>query len=134
MRKLTLFIVFALLGTGLFAQNQGNTRKEGPSLPYRACSIFTPNAFTPNSDGVNDEFKLGVPESCEVIQFSLQVFDRWGRIVFETKDVYNSWDGNYDGQKVGEGVYLWRFTATLRNLDKQEISEVEKKGTVILIR
>ncbi|MES2133745.1 MAG: PKD domain-containing protein [Bacteroidota bacterium] len=70
--------------------------------------IYVPNAFTPNSDGVNDGFKaLGVG----IEAFKMQIFDRWGKMIFETDDIDNAWDGS-----VGRGnesdakqeVYVWK--------------------------
>ena len=131
MRKLFLLLVFILFGAGAEIMAQQPNQSLGAN---GGCTIFTPNAFTPNGDGKNDLFKLTVPENCEVIKFSMQIFDRWGRRVFTTDDVFESWDGTFDGQILEEGVYLWYYTATLRKVNDPEVNEQEKRGTAILIR
>ncbi|MES2514553.1 MAG: PKD domain-containing protein [Bacteroidota bacterium] len=78
-----------------------------------AYTIYIPNAFTPNSDGLNDGFKaVGVGIS----QFKLQVFDRWGALVFETTDINNAWDGSIKGkgdmESTKQEVYVWKAQVT----------------------
>ncbi len=73
------------------------------------CSdILLPTAFTPNGDGLNDRFGISNPFAAgEILVF--QVFDRWGNIVFETRDPLDRWDGRYKGQDVNPGTYLYRI-------------------------
>ena len=78
-----------------------------------AYVLYIPNAFTPNSDGLNDGFKaIGVG----VAQFNLQVFDRWGALIFETNDINNSWDGSVKGKGDAESskqdIYVWKAQVT----------------------
>lgn len=78
-----------------------------------AYVIYVPNAFTPNSDGTNDGFKaVGVG----IAQFKLQVFDRWGALVFETDDINKAWDGSVKGKGDSEStkqeVYVWKAQVT----------------------
>ena len=73
-----------------------------------------PNAITPDGDLVNDVFK--VEASCPVIDFHLEIFDRWGRIVFESHDASMHWqagyegNGTYAGYFVQDAVYHYRLT------------------------
>jgi gliding motility-associated-like protein len=74
-----------------------------------AYTIYIPNAFTPNSDGVNDGFKaVGVG----IAQFKMQVFDRWGALIFESNDINTGWDGSVNGkgnsETTKEEVYVWK--------------------------
>lgn len=74
-----------------------------------AYVIYVPNAFTPNSDGLNDGFKaVGVG----ITEFKLQVFDRWGALVFESNDINKSWDGSINGkgdyESTKQEVYVWK--------------------------
>jgi gliding motility-associated-like protein len=74
-----------------------------------AYALYIPNAFTPNSDGLNDGFKaLGVG----IEEFKLQVFDRWGALVFESDDINKGWDGSVNGKGDMESskqeVYVWK--------------------------
>jgi gliding motility-associated-like protein len=71
-------------------------------------SIFIPNAFTPNSNGLNDVFK---PALYGVIEYEMLIFDRWGNQIFRTTDMNEGWNGCYNG--VGEvlmqDVYVYRI-------------------------
>ena len=55
------------------------------------CSIFIPNSFTPDGDGANDRFQIHY--SCEFIKYDLNVFDRWGNIVFHASNPAHQWTG-----------------------------------------
>ncbi len=74
-----------------------------------AYTIYIPNAFTPNSDGLNDGFKA---EGVGIAQFKLQVFDRWGKLIFESDDINKGWDGSVNGKGGAESskqdVYVWK--------------------------
>ena len=88
--------------------------------------IAVPTAFTPNGDGVNDIFRVfgyGVKE------FHLQIFNRWGELVFETYDIEEGWDGTHRGKPQPSGTYAYYVRAVMAN------GEVfEQKGSVTLIR
>jgi len=100
---------------------------------YDTVTIFVhqtiPNAFTPNNDGKNDRFKiLGLPAE-NITQFNLQIFDRWGQIVFETTDIESSWDGSCKGKSCPAEVYNWLvFYQTSKK------TRISNKGQVMLIR
>ena len=56
------------------------------------CPIVIPNVFTPNQDGVNDTFEIGaLPQNCR-----LYVYDRWGRLIFESVNYKNEWQGEVE--------------------------------------
>ena len=57
------------------------------------CNLYVPNSFTPNGDTKNDVFKASYGDN--VTQFHLQVFNRYGQIIFETKDKNKGWDGTF---------------------------------------
>jgi gliding motility-associated-like protein len=74
-----------------------------------AYTIYIPNAFTPNNDGLNDGFKaVGIG----IAQFKLQIFDRWGKLIFESDDINKGWDGSVNGKGDAEStksdVYVWK--------------------------
>ncbi len=72
-------------------------------------TLFVPNTFTPNDDGVNDLFgALG----SEIETFTLLVFDRWGELIFRTDDIDGRWDGTYKGHDSPIDTYVWRVDAT----------------------
>lgn len=77
------------------------------------ATFYAPNAFTPNNDGYNDEFRvygLGLEKGF----FEMQIFSRWGDLVFTTNNYEGGWDGKYQnsGTLCPEGVYVWRVTYT----------------------
>jgi gliding motility-associated-like protein len=78
-----------------------------------AYALYIPNAFTPNSDGLNDGFKaLGIG----IAQFKLQIFDRWGVLIFESDDINRAWDGSVNGKgdydSTKDDVYVWKAEVT----------------------
>lgn len=70
-------------------------------------SYFLPNAFTPNNDSKNDEF-IGVGEYEGIHDFEMTIWNRWGEMVFITKDPYTGWNGrkNNQGEMSPNGVYI----------------------------
>jgi gliding motility-associated-like protein len=89
--------------------------------------ILLPNAFTPDGDGLNDVFKaIGRPD--KLTSFSMKIFNRWGQMVFETKDITLGWDGTYQGKPAPAGTYVFRveYSISSRSFDTS--------GTVVLIR
>ncbi len=68
--------------------------------------IFIPNAFSPNGDGINEEFVLS-GNACNPNDY-LRIFNRWGEIVFETRSPFTEfWDGTNNGEKPKEDVYTY---------------------------
>ncbi|TVR75921.1 MAG: hypothetical protein EA409_13975 [Saprospirales bacterium] len=80
--------------------------EEGQSL-----NVFIPNAFSPNSDGVNDLFQPYFDPFIEIIEYSLIVMDRWGNKVFESFDPEQAWDGNIKAHKADSNLFLWLLQA-----------------------
>ncbi|MFT5513721.1 MAG: gliding motility-associated-like protein [Bacteroidia bacterium] len=70
-----------------------------------------PTGFSPNSDGLNDVFK---PTLVNYQDYTLSVYNRWGEEMFRTEDVNQGWDGEYNGETVPNGIYLYsiRFMTT----------------------
>ncbi len=73
-------------------------------------AIFLPNAFTPNDDGVNDQF---TPSSVDVEKFRMDIFNRWGEVIFVTTNVRNGWDGSVNGTIAQIDVYVYKISYTL---------------------
>ncbi|MEZ4985569.1 MAG: gliding motility-associated C-terminal domain-containing protein [Saprospiraceae bacterium] len=93
---------------------------------------YIPNIFSPNDDGFNDGFTIFGGPGLERIE-KLQVFSRWGSLVFETTDIVPNtellgWDGRFNGELVNPGVFV--YVAQLRFVD-QETIQVEGDVTVI---
>lgn len=92
------------------------------------ASFFVPNAFTPNKDGLNDCFGVGYWSPTD--EFELSVYNRWGQLVFFTKDQTRCWDGNFKGLAQPSGVFVYQIKAK----SPCSTEKVYKKGTVVLIR
>jgi gliding motility-associated-like protein len=68
--------------------------------------IFVPSAFSPNEDGHNDILQI---YGSSITSFEIDIFDRWGEIIFISHDIKYSWDGNYRSKPVEEGEYAWKI-------------------------
>ena len=70
-----------------------------------ACDTEIPNVFSPNSDGTNDFFRIpgieGFPNS------RLEIYNRWGSVVFQDQDYKGGWDGRINGTPVSDGSYFY---------------------------
>ena len=69
-------------------------------------SLYVPNTFTPNGDGINDRFIPIVRDAADRDQ-SFLVFDRWGQIIYSSNDLGKGWDGSVDGEEPKTDVYVW---------------------------
>ena len=75
--------------------------------------FYVPNAFTPNSNGNNDVF-FPVGQGLDWSSFHMMIFDRWGNLIYETKDITKGWDGRSNGGKniAQADVYVWSIEVT----------------------
>lgn len=88
--------------------------------------LEVPTAFTPNSDGLNDEFTVLAKY---LTTYMMRVYDRWGTLIFQTPDPNVSWDGKYDSQHLPMGTYVW-----VANFSDVFNKTYRKQGSVTLIR
>lgn len=95
-----------------------------------SCNITIPNAFTPNKDQVNDQF--GIISDCELLDFQLKIYNRWGQEVFKTNDYTSGWDGTFNGKNQPSDVYVFQYQFRWNKGTKQNL-QVER-GDVTLIR
>ncbi len=91
-------------------------------------TFYVPNSFSPNGDHLNDIFS---GKGLEITEYSMQIFDRWGEIIFETSDLEKGWDGTAKGgsEISQEGVYVYKIK--LRDFERKEHNYV---GNVNLIK
>ena len=71
-------------------------------------TFYIPNAFTPNSDGLNDTFQpkgSGFKSS----EYKMQVFNRWGELIYETSEFMKGWDGYHGNELSEQGIYTYRI-------------------------
>jgi gliding motility-associated-like protein len=98
------------------------------------CSNYRlPNVFTPNQDGFNELF-VPFPEYTSVERISLQIFNRWGRIVFETEDPEINWDGKNmnTNRDCPEGVYF--YVCDVFEIGLEGITKRTLTGSVTILR
>ena len=109
--------------------NESGCRDSGTvkiKLIHRS-NIFVPNAFSPNGDGINDEFRI-YNFMNEKLQ-SFLVYNRYGQLVFKTIDAKKGWDGTQNNKPVDAGVYFYYISIKTTN-------GIEKvyKGDITLVR
>ena len=93
------------------------------------CHFFAPNAFSPNGDGYNDYFSIML--QCEIISYKMSIYDRWGGLVFMTKDVSEKWDGSIGNAMAPEGVYIWQLQINYEHFG--ELKTENKAGSITLL-
>lgn len=144
--KHLLFSILCLLLIGTFGVGQTSAQNPQDNKIYRVTaikrgdstitstsnhtelvpplSIYIPNAFTPNGDGMNDTFGV---KGEGIRNFHLLVYDRWGAVIYECTNPKQQWDGIYKGRPVEQGTYVYQVFAS-------GLSEPSKTGAVTLIR
>jgi gliding motility-associated-like protein len=114
---------------------RGSCRTSGQSLVdasrcdstcYYATAV--PDAFSPNDDHKNDEFK--VIYSCPVYSFSITISDRWGQTLYQSADIDKGWDGTFQGIPQPQGTYMW-FVCVKESPQRNAIC---RSGTLNLFR
>jgi len=93
-----------------------------------SCTLYIPNVFSPGNGGINETFEV-FPD-CELVYFSMKIFNRWGQQIFESKDVEDEWDGTLNGQPLPQDVYVYKFEYSF----DQERGYGSKIATVTLLR
>ncbi|WP_020538987.1 gliding motility-associated C-terminal domain-containing protein [Lewinella cohaerens] len=96
--------------------------------------IFVPNIFSPNDDGYNDYFFLQTDGNTIEEINSLQIFERWGSMVWETKNIQPDepmlgWDGKQSGRPLNPAVFVWFAEIKLKSGEK-----IIEKGEITLIK
>jgi gliding motility-associated-like protein len=91
--------------------------------------FYIPTAFSPNGDGLNDEFKP-ILEGVDLSLYKMRIFNRWGELIFESNNTDIGWNGTYKGTMAQEGVYIWKIEA------KETHSPIihRKDGAITLIK
>jgi gliding motility-associated-like protein len=88
--------------------------------PYTV--LFIPNTFTPNGDDHNELFLIS---GVNIKTFNIQIYNRWGELMFMSESIYKSWDGTFANNKVQEGSYYYQIEVEGND------GKIFKKGGVI---
>jgi gliding motility-associated-like protein len=91
---------------------------------------YVPNTFTPDGDECNNVFKPIFTSGFDPASYHLFIFNRWGGLVFESKDLAYGWDGTMNYMKAPEGIYT--FKIDFKSLNNDDIHTVN--GSVLLMR
>lgn len=98
--------------------------------PVEDCQLYIPNVFSPNGDGRNDSFR---PETaCVLNNFELKIFDRWGRLLFQSENPEKGWDGTVNGEIQPNGSYVYLIQTSF--LDGDQGNPIIRSGAVTLLR
>src|SRR6185295_13238547 len=93
----------------VMVSNECGVNSDEINVQFENCEcLFIPNSFTPNDDGLNDPFSSIV--RCEISEYNLAIFDRWGEKIFETRSPEISWDGRFRKEYSSTGVYLYELS------------------------
>ncbi|MEM6632443.1 MAG: PKD domain-containing protein [Bacteroidota bacterium] len=102
-------------------------------LIEEGCPVFAfiPSAFSPNGDGINDQFQI---VGDEFQSFRFELFDRWGSLIISLDDPIQSWNGELpNGRPAPEGVYTWQLIFS--GLSKAgKVFSQKRIGTLTIIR
>lgn len=131
------FLAVGFYNVQLVAINQYNCR-DTASQEIKVISDFQfPNVFTPNPNGgsggsynpldmSNDVF---FPYTSGVVEYDLMIFNRWGELIFRSRDVTIGWDGYFNGKICQQDAYVWK--ANVKFFDGRTLN---KTGTLTLLR
>ena len=96
-------------------------------LTYPANQIWVPNAFSPNENRLNETFgPVGISYARN---YEMSIYNRWGELIFTTKNLNENWDGTYKGEAVQPGVYVYK----IKFINLQD-KLVTRSGSVTLLR
>ena len=108
----------------------GCTVRDSVFIDVQGCdggTIYLPNTFTPNGDGLNDKFYIRTATLSSLKYF--RIFDQWGNMVFETNNLSEGWDGSTNGKAAAQAVYVYVLEGKCQNG-----YDVIKTGNVTAIR
>ena len=93
-------------------------------IPFDEQEIFyVPNTFTPDGDNFNQTFTPIFYSGFDPYNFEMLIFNRWGEVIFETRDCTKGWDGSYglSGSDSQDGVYTWKIIYKNPETDERKI-------------
>ena len=92
--------------------------------PY---ALYAPTAFSPDGDGINDYFNV-VGQG--LTNYTIEIYNRWGQMVFKSNDMSVKWDGNFRNKKAPAGTYVYK----VNSIDFGSEIRLIKSGSVSLVR
>ena len=92
----------------LHAENAYCNHTDSVVIRVSESALYAPNVFTPNGDGINDEFRVAYKS---IVEFDCWIFNRWGSKMFHFTDPQKGWDGTVNGRPANEGAYFYVIKA-----------------------
>lgn len=123
---------------GLYSLHVDDGRCEAEfdiEVQFRQCqyfSMYIPNAFSPNSDGLNDEFKPFINPSVQIENYLFEIYSRWGEKLYSTTNPDEGWNGTFRGQQYTGDVFVTRVIGEYH--DDEGRGKFEEAGSVMLLR
>lgn len=114
------------------AVNQCGVDADTVLLTFNICNclVYLPSAFSPNGDGKNDIFNYTA--NCTDFTGRLEIWDRFGRLVFASDQPESGWNGRYQGSDSPEGVYV--YVLRYSGFDNGRFADIKERGNFLLIR
>ncbi len=121
-------------GAYAVAVTDSNCCSNTDEVYIKYATLKYPTAFRPSSTvSVNTTFKL-VGQISALAKYSLQIYNRWGQLIFESEDPTEGWDGTHKGELVPFGTYVWVSVHESFESGKQGSVTLDSRGTVVLLR
>lgn len=92
------------------------------------CDVYFPTAFSPNADGLNDQFNAVL--GCQLESYNLSIFNRWGELIFHSEDTGSGWNGSFKGKRSPSDQYVYKVTYKILG-DPSPV--IQKRGGVYLM-
>jgi gliding motility-associated-like protein len=90
---------------------------------------YVPNTFVPDGNIINDVWYVVFSDPSNVRSFLVRVYNRWGEIVYESRDFTEGWDGTYRGNRAQDGTYIW-----IMQFEWEDKRVFDDKGHVNILR
>ena len=122
------------IGLLLFSFNSiiGRTPGSGDTI---ANNIIVPSLFTPNKEGADKIYHIQSLDSLAIKTFKIQIYDRWGKMVFEANHINQGWDGKHNGRLMADGTYYYIVNVELVDPTNYELTiKVDHTSYLTLIR
>ena len=88
--------------------------------------VFIPNAFSPNNDGENDRFYV---RGLDIREMEMQIFNRYGKMIYQSNDIDDGWDGTLYGQELTKDVFIYVVKVTFNDYKTEHY-----QGNVSLVK
>ncbi len=113
----------------LTVKDECTEKKDSINIDFYNCKdcFIMPNAFSPNNDGLNDAIRP-IPR-CDIDRYIFRIYNRWGQLVFETKDINERWDGRHNNRRNNSGTFFYYIQYTLQ----QDNNVQTIKGDITLL-